>query len=238
MEKSKIKETYNPGEGESYWQKFWETERINKFDPESPKELFTIDTPPPTISGALHLGHVFSYTQAEVIARYRRLAGFNVRYPMGFDNNGLPTERLVEKEKNIQGRDLPLAEFVKICLEVTDLYKEKYKNLWKSLGLSVDWELEYSSISPASQKLAQTVFKELFEQGAICQKEATALYCPVCRTSVAQAEVRRLVAKGVMVETDPELYQDLADKLGTPEAATATDPKQSPYASKRSMINT
>jgi len=145
-QKQKIKETYNPQEKEGYWQKFWEDEGINNFDPESPKELFTIDTPPPTISGALHLGHVYSYTQAEVIARYRRLAGFNVRYPMGFDNNGLPTERLVEKEKKIQGRKMPLAEFVKICLEVTDEYREKYENLWKSLGLSVDWRLTYFPI--------------------------------------------------------------------------------------------
>jgi valyl-tRNA synthetase len=188
--KQKTKEAYNAQKKEGYWQKLWENEGINKFDPESSKELFTIDTPPLTISGALHLGHVYSYTtQAEVIARYRRLAGFNVRYPMGFDNNGLPTERLVEKERNIRGYNMPRAEFVKICLKVTDLYKEKYKDLWKSLGLSVDWRLEYSSISIKAQKLAQTVFKELFEKGVIYRKEETALYCPDCHTSVAQAEV-------------------------------------------------
>ena len=190
MEKQqKNKETYNALEKERYWQAFWEKEGVNHFDPESHKELFTIDTPPPTISGALHLGHVYSYSQAEVIARFRRLAGFSVRYPMGFDNNGLPTERLVEKEKNIQGKNMPLADFVKICLEVTDVYKEQYKNLWKSLGLSIDWRLEYSSISPEAQKMAQTAFKDLFEKGAIYQKQATALYCHNCRTSVAQAEV-------------------------------------------------
>lgn len=189
MKKQKIKEIYDAQEKESYWQEFWENEGISKFDSESSKELFTIDTPPPTISGALHLGHIFSYSQAEVIARYRRLAGFNVRYPMGFDNNGLPTERLVEKERNIQGRNMPLAKFVKICLEVTTLYKEQYKDLWKSLGLSIDWKLEYSSISIEAQRLAQTVFKELFENGAIYQKETIALYCPNCHTSVAQAEV-------------------------------------------------
>lgn len=189
MRLEKSKEFYNPQEKEVYWQKFWENEEINKFDPESISPPFTIDTPPPTISGALHLGHVFSYTQAEVIARYRRLAGFNVRYPMGFDNNGLPTERLVEKEMNIQGRNMPLAEFVKTCLDVTNLYKGHYEDLWKSLGLSVDWKLEYTSISAETQKLAQTVFKELFEKGAIYKKEATALYCHNCHTSVAQAEV-------------------------------------------------
>jgi len=215
MENLKTKETYSPEEKEGYWQKFWEDEKINKFDPESPKKLFTIDTPPPTISGALHLGHVFSYTQAEVIARYRRLAGFNVRYPMGFDNNGLPTERLTEKERNVQGRNMPLADFVKICLEVTDLYKESYKNLWKSIGLSIDWGLEYSSISQESQKLAQTVFKELFQKGAIYQKEATALYCHVCRTSVAQAEVEDK-------EMDAVFYDIVFKVAGEKELTIAT----------------
>lgn len=189
VETQKNKEIYNAQKKEGYWQRFWENERVNKFDPESSKELFTIDTPPPTISGALHLGHVYSYTQAEVIARYRRLAGFNVRYPMGFDNNGLPTERLVEKEKNIQGNRMPLVKFVETCLEITDIYKKNYEDLWRSLGMSVDWKLEYSTISPETQKLAQSVFKELFEKGAIYQKEATALYCHNCHTAVAQAEV-------------------------------------------------
>lgn len=189
MKTSKIKETYNAQEKERYWQGFWENENINKFDPESLKEIFSIDTPPPTISGSLHLGHVFSYTQAEVIARFRRLAGFNVRYPMGYDNNGLPTERLVEKEQGIQGRMMPLSEFVKICREVSVGYEKKYEDLWKSLGMSIDWKLKYTSISDEAQTLAQNAFKNLFEKGAIYQKDATALYCHNCRTSVAQAEV-------------------------------------------------
>lgn len=189
MEKQEIKKGYNALEQELYWQDFWDKEKVNKFNPESPKELFTIDTPPPTISGALHLGHIYSYTQAEIIARYKRLAGFNVRYPIGMDNNGLPTERLVEKEKGIKGYKMPLADFVDICLEVTEVYREKYKSLWKSLGLSVDWDLEYATISKETQKLVQSVFKELFDKEVIYQKEATALYCCQCQTSVAQAEV-------------------------------------------------
>ena len=90
---------YNAREREGHWQKFWQDRGVYHFDPESDKTLFTVDTPPPTISGALHLGHVFSYTQAEVVVRFFRMAGANVRYPFCLDNNGLPTERLVEKEK-------------------------------------------------------------------------------------------------------------------------------------------
>ena len=189
MEKKKIKESYNAQEKEAYWQEFWEEERINKFNPDSSKELFTIDTPPPTISGSLHIGHAFSYIQAEVIARYRKLAGFNVRYPIGMDNNGLPTERLVEKERGIQGHNLSLDDFVGTCFEVCDEYKKDFHGFWKSFGMSFDWDLEYLTISSEVQKLAQTVFKELFDKKVIYRKDAVALYCCSCQTSVAQAEL-------------------------------------------------
>lgn len=180
---------YNFSERESYWQNFWERKRVYEFKPTSNKPLYTIDTPPPTISGVLHLGHIYSYTQAEVIARFRRMAGYNIRYPFGLDNNGLPTERLVEKEKGIHGKDMDLTSFVSICLEVTEKYRRKYEKLWRSIGLSVDWRLEYSTISPEVQKISQTAFKELYDKDLIERREAPALYCYECRTSVAQAEV-------------------------------------------------
>jgi len=189
MDQAKIKDIYNSALKEAKWQKFWKDENIYEFNPDSSKEIYSIDTPPPTVSGAIHLGHVYSYTQAEVIARYMRLAGKNLRYPIGMDNNGLPTERLVEKERGVRGHNMPLAQFVKICMEVTEQYREKYKKLWDSLGFSFDWNLEYSTISLETQKLVQTVFKELYDKKAIYQKEAIALYCHRCRTFVAQAEV-------------------------------------------------
>jgi len=185
----KAKERYNPLKRESYWQEFWAKERIYEFNPDARKELFTIDTPPPTVSGALHLGHIYSYVQAEVISRFKRMSGFNVRYPLGLDNNGLPTERLVEKEKGIKGYNTNLPKFAEICLEVTQQYKEIYEKLWKSIGLSVDWRLEYSTISYEVKKLSQTVFKDFYEKGIIYRKKAPALYCPECHTSIAQAEV-------------------------------------------------
>lgn len=182
------KERYNPFEKEKYWQNFWETEGIYRFNPEQPGPLFTVDTPPPTISGALHLGHIFSYTQAEIVTRFKRMQGANVRYSFGLDNNGLPTERLVEKETGVRGGTVSLEEFTNICLEVTEKYKHTYEDLWKSIGLSVDWRLEYSSISPEVQKLSQATFKELFERELIYKKNAPALYCTECHTSFAQAE--------------------------------------------------
>jgi valyl-tRNA synthetase len=89
---------YNHLESEAKWQDFREEKQLYAFDKESDKPVYSIDTPPPTVSGKIHIGHIFSYTQAEVIARFKRMAGYNVFYPFGFDDNGLPTERLVEKE--------------------------------------------------------------------------------------------------------------------------------------------
>lgn len=186
--KPEEKDRYNPSEKEKYWQEFWDKEGVYRFDPEKSGPIYTVDTPPPTISGALHLGHIYSYIHAEVISRFKRMDGANIRYPFGLDNNGLPTERLVEKEIGMKGQDMQLDEFVKKCLEATEKYKKDYEGLWKSIGLSVDWRLAFSTISPEVQKLSQTVFKELYEKGVIYKKNAPALYCTECHTSFAQAE--------------------------------------------------
>lgn len=182
------KDRYNPFEKEKYWQEFWEEQGIYKFNPDGSGPLFTVDTPPPTVSGALHLGHIYSYIHAEVLSRFKRMDGFNVRYPFGLDNNGLPTERLVEKEIGKKAQEMELEDFVGKCLEATEKYKKIYEDLWKSIGLSVDWRLSYSTISAEVQKFSQSVFKELYEKGVIYKKEAPALYCPECQTSFAQAE--------------------------------------------------
>jgi len=229
------KERYNP-EKERYWQNFWEKERVYKFNPEQPAPLYVIDTPPPTISGALHLGHVFSYTQAEVIARFKRMEGFNVRYPQGFDNNGLPTEKLTEKEIGMKGKDMNLEKFVKSCLAVTEKYKKIYKNLWNSIGLSADWRLEYSTISPEVQKLAQSAFKELYEKGIIYKKDAPALYCVECQTSFAQAEREDKEKEGTLSDIIFKIEdgEDLIISTTRPEllpacAAVFVNPKDERY---------
>lgn len=180
---------YNFKETEKKWQNYWENEKIYCFDPSSDKETFSIDTPPPTISGALHIGHIFSYTQAEIIARYQRMQGKNVFYPFGFDDNGLPTERLVEKEEGILAKTLPRDEFIQKCLSTTYKYEAQFKELWQALGFSVDWSLEYETINPLSQKLSQRSFIELAKSGKAYQKEMPVLWCTCCQTSIAQAEL-------------------------------------------------
>src|SRR3990172_7697431 len=106
---------YDPKSTEKKWMEFWEAEHIYQFDPESKAEIFSVDTPPPTVSGKMHLGHSFSYSQQDFIARFHRMLGKNVFYPFGVDDNGLATERMIEKMKNVKGQFMPRGEFVKLC---------------------------------------------------------------------------------------------------------------------------
>lgn len=180
---------YDPKNSEPQWQKFWEDNNINKFDRESWETIYSIDTPPPTISWKIHIGHIFSYTQAEVIGRFQRMFGKNLFYPFWFDDNWLPTERLVEKEIWKKAVDMDRFEFVEECNRVTAGYREKFQNLWKSIGLSVDWTLQYSTVSKDTQRLSQQNFLNLLKKDVIYKKNSPALWCIECQTSVAQAEV-------------------------------------------------
>lgn len=103
-----MEKNYNFEQIEKQMQEFWRKEQIYKFDQNNEGEIYSIDTPPPTVSGSLHIGHIFSYTQAEMIARFKRMQGYNIFYPFGFDDNGLPTERLVEKDERIIAKTCPV----------------------------------------------------------------------------------------------------------------------------------
>jgi len=162
----------------------------NTYNPENnPGQLYSIDTPPPTVSGSLHIGHIFSYTQTDIVARYKRMNGYSVYYPFGFDDNGLPTERYVEKKRDIKAHELPRSEFIKICLEETHAVEDQFISLWQRMGLSVNWDYCYSTISDLSRKISQESFIELYKKGFIYRQHEPALYCTACRTSVAQAEL-------------------------------------------------
>lgn len=187
-----LSKKYNFIESEKKWQEFWESHNIYRYDPKSQKETFSIDTPPPTISGSLHIGHIFSYTQAEMIARFQRMQGKNVFYPFGFDDNGLPTERLVEKEKDIRAYNMPRSKFTHICLSTTEKYVNEYKELWRSMGFSVDWNLQYETVSPEIQKISQKAFIDMARSGKAYIKESPVLWCTNCQTSIAQAELESI----------------------------------------------
>ena len=184
---------YNFKDSEKKWQKFWETEKIYAFDKKSKKENFSIDTPPPYVSADhLHVGHAISYSQAEFIARYKRMQGFNVFYPMGFDDNGLPTERFVEKKYNINKNKITRQEFVKLCLQETDVGIKTYKKLWDSLGISVDWNLSYSTINKICQRISQKSFIDLYNKKRALRKAEPIIWCVHCQTALAQADLEDL----------------------------------------------
>jgi len=194
---------YDPKISEAHWQKQWETQGVYAFRDDKPREeTFVIDTPPPTVSGILHMGHIFSYTQADFIARYKRMRGLDVFYPMGFDDNGLPTERLVEKTKNVRGSAMARGEFVALCKEVVVDAENEFRRLFKSVALSVDWKQEYQTINDDVQKLSQASFLDLLRKGEAYRDFRPTYWDWVDQTAIAQAEIENKEMPGVMNEIE------------------------------------
>ncbi|MFH1431585.1 MAG: valine--tRNA ligase, partial [Nanoarchaeota archaeon] len=186
--------TYNAKEIEKKYKDFWEKEKIYKFDLKSKKKIYSIDTPPPyASSGHLHVGHALHYTQFEIIARIMRQLDFNVYFPPGFDDNGLPTEKYVEEKLGINKKTTDRAEFRKLCLKETKRVEEEYsERVFKKLGHSYDWDLVYQTISPEAQKISQTVFLKLIKNKNCYRKQEPVIWCPYHETALAQAEVEDL----------------------------------------------
>ncbi|MHB1702905.1 MAG: valine--tRNA ligase [bacterium] len=184
--------------------KYWEDNDIYKFSLEDKgKDIYSVDTPPPYVSSAhLHVGHVMSYSQAEFIIRYKRMKGYNVFYPMGFDDNGLPTERYVEKKYKINKSKITREEFIDLCLKETKIGIDIYKSLWRSVGISADYSLSYSTIDERCRKTAQKSFLDLYGKGLIERRNEPILWCPQCRTSLAQADVVMEDFTGVLYDIE------------------------------------
>jgi valyl-tRNA synthetase len=192
-------EKYTASEIEAKWRKIWQEDKVYAWDKTAKREdSFVIDTPPPTISGQLHMGHMFSYTQTDFVARFQRMIGKNVFYPIGFDDNGLPTERLVEKEKGVRGHNVDRDEFNKLCSEVCENSIEKFRNLFGDMALSYDWDQEYHTISPEVQKISQMSFLDLFNKGYIYRKSQPILWDPVDCTALSQADIEDKEKDSVM----------------------------------------
>jgi valyl-tRNA synthetase len=203
---------------ETKWSTFWSEAAVYRFGrPGSRDAVFSIDTPPPTVSGSLHVGHVFSYTHTDIIARYQRMRGKHVFYPMGWDDNGLPTERRVQnyygvrcdaslpydpdftaptpvsertgKEKKAPAVSISRRNFVELCERLTTEDEKVFEQLWRTLGLSVDWSTTYTTIGKAAQRLSQAAFLRLVERGEAYQSEAPTMWDVTFQTAVANAEV-------------------------------------------------
>ncbi|WP_040162925.1 valine--tRNA ligase [Nigerium massiliense] len=196
---------------EQRWLERWRDEKTYAFvRPEAREQVFSIDTPPPTVSGSLHVGHVFSYTHTDLVARYQRMNGKHVFYPMGWDDNGLPTERRVQNYYGVRcdpsipydpdftppakpdpKRQVPISRrnFIELCLELTEVDEKVFEDLWRRIGLSVDWSTLYSTISAESQTVAQRGFLRNLARGEAYLSEAPTMWDVTFQTAVAQAEL-------------------------------------------------
>ncbi|MGD8245286.1 MAG: valine--tRNA ligase, partial [Anaerolineae bacterium] len=183
---------YKPRDAESALQVLWQETGVYRFDPQARGPIYSIDTPPPTVSGHLHLGHVYSYSQTDFMARFWRMNGRNVFYPMGYDDNGLPTERLVERRLGIKDVDVGRAAFIEACLQVSEAEEREYEALWRRLGLSIDWRYTYRTIDERSRRISQRSFLDLHRKGLTYRQEAPTIWCPECHTAIAQADLADL----------------------------------------------
>lgn len=187
---NKIEGSYNFTNKEKHWQTYWEENQVYKWNKNSRREdNFVVDTPPPTVSGQLHMGHIYSYTQTDFIVRFKRMKGMNVFYPMGFDDNGLPTERLVEKKMKIKASKTDRKEFTSICKKIVEEEEEAFKDLFTSMSLSVDWDLKYQSISENSSRISQLSFLDLVKKDQIYRSEQPILWDVVDQTALSQADI-------------------------------------------------
>ena len=174
---------------EEKWLKYWKKEKTYKFSTGGKKKIYSIDTPPPTVSGKMHVGHAFSYSQQDFIARFRRMMGQEVFYPFGTDDNGLPTERLIEKLKGVKSKSMSRADFIALCLKTLKEITPDFVQDWKNLGISCDYDISYSTIDKNSQKISQKSFIDLYSKGRVYREKFPTIYCPECQTPVAQAEL-------------------------------------------------
>jgi valyl-tRNA synthetase len=174
---------------EEKWAKKWFSEKLYKYNPNSKKKVYSIDTPPPTISGPLHIGHALNYIGFDVIARYKRMNGFELFFPIGYDNNGQPTERYVEKKLGIKSKNMPKNEFNKLVVKEMKPVLKGAQNDLKVWGSSYDWDLTYETISPYCVKTAQTSFLDLHKKGLVYRAEEPTIWCTECQTALSQADV-------------------------------------------------
>ncbi len=185
---------------EKKWQDYWRAEKVFSFSFDGNDSRYTIDTPPPTISGPnLHLGHLFSYSQIDIIARHKRMQGSAVYFPIGFDNNGLPTARFVQKKYNLNMAKISRAEFSQKCLDEIVNIRPIYESFFTSLGFSFSsTDKSYSTIDKNSQRISQLSFLDLFERGELSRRDSATLWCPECNTAIALSEIDTVEKPSVM----------------------------------------
>jgi len=208
-----LPKTYDPKTVEQKWTQYWHDHNLHAYDPKK-SPVYTIDTPPPTISGKIHIGHAFSYSQQDFLARYQRMKGRNVFFPFGIDNNGLPTERMVEKLKKVKSTAMGRAEFIKLCQNTLTTINKEITQSCMNLGMSCDFHNPYATIDPHCIKTSQLSFIQLHKKGLIYRKDAPSIWCVHCQTAIAQAELEDKELKST--------FNDVVFKIDNQEVIIAT----------------
>ncbi|MEM0155759.1 MAG: valine--tRNA ligase [Thermoplasmataceae archaeon] len=178
---------------EAKWRKVWENSEVYSYkfrEDYKKRKFYWIDTPPPTVSGKMHMGHAFSYTHQDIIARYRRMKGYTVFYPWGFDDNGLPTERFTEKTIGMRAEKMPLGEFIEAAKRVSLDSEKRLLDSFSRIGLSADFRNYYTSVSDDSKRISQRMFLDLVKKGRSYRKEGAIIYCTTCHTAISQIEMK------------------------------------------------
>ncbi len=174
---------------EKKWQDYWENEKIYRFERDSDKPVFSIDVPPRYASGRLHIGHATHYSHIDIIARYRRMRGYNIFFPLCFDVNGMPIEVNVEKKHGIKMRETPRHEFIKLCEEFANANIGEMISQFKLLGESMDPSIYYQTDAPYYRRITQLSFIKMFEKGLVYKAKHPVNWCPRCGTAIADAEI-------------------------------------------------
>jgi valyl-tRNA synthetase len=231
---------------EASLQKNWEQGRIYCYDRnDRSRPTYSIDTPPPYPSGEFHMGNALNWCYFDFVARYKRMRGYNVHFPQGWDCHGLPTEVRAERSFNIKKRDVSIEKFREICVKLTTEYIEKMKTAMQSMGYSIDWNLEYRTMDPEYFKLTQLSFLQLLRRGLLYRGEHPVNWCPRCETAIAEAEVEYLDSEGTLIDIHFSTEKgDLIVATSRPEfvpacvalAVNPTDSRYSEYVGKKAAV--
>ena len=195
----KLPKEFNILQIEEKWQRKWEEMGVYRFDwKDQTRPVYSIDTPPPYPSGDFHMGNVLNWTYFDMVARYKRMKGYNVLFPQGWDCHGLPTEVETEEEYGVKKTDMPPAEFVKLCKKFVNKYIGVMKKAVMRLGCSIDWTTEYKTMDPDYWRRTQLSFIILHKKGMIYQGTHPINWCPSCETAIADAEVEHETREGTL----------------------------------------
>ncbi|MGZ0748681.1 valine--tRNA ligase [Haloparvum sp. AD34] len=223
---------YDPDAAERHWQQEWVENETFAYPEETadPDTAFAIDTPPPTVSGSLHWGHVYGSILQDITARFHRMSGSDVLFPFGYDDNGIASERLTEDELDIRHQDFERREFQQKCREVCREYESDFTEKMQGVGVSIDWNNTYRTISPEVQRVSQLSFIDLYDQGREYREEAPAIWCPDCETAISQVETEDaeqdshfndIAFEVVGAESDPDLPAEFTISTTRPELLPA-----------------